>query len=93
MSLKLTTLLRISCRFTWMAFGVLKQYLNSLPNRGGCPALLNDDFGHWAVVFEGYQSLPKKPGKPDDIDTRFWVRKQQWRKSPREALIYALKDN
>ena len=55
-----------------------------------CPVLLNDDFGHWAVSFEGYQSIPEHPGEPDDINTSFFVLKEHWKKTINEALKDAI---
>ena len=54
-------------------------------------SLISDDFGHWACVVEGFQSLPDSPEMPDDIDTCFFVKKEDWHNSIREAIDYAIK--
>jgi len=53
------------------------------------PNLLNDDNGHWAVVEEGYQAVCTSDS-PSDIDSHFFVRKDEWKNTPREALKYYL---
>lgn len=65
--------------------------LMKLSKKGLCPNLLNDDCGHWAVKFDGFQSLPMD-GKPDDVETHFWVEKDYWKKNIIDALVYALEN-
>ena len=48
-------------------------------------ALISDDRGHWAMTMAGMQSVPEKA--PDDIETWFYVEKDQWKKTIREAVI------
>jgi hypothetical protein len=48
-------------------------------------ALVSDDNGHWACVCDGTQSLPLEDG-PQDIDTSFWIRKEEWKDTIREAI-------
>ena len=62
----------------------LLDYLEERAERGGCPNLLNDDAGHWAVVEDGMQTAPSDA--PTDIQTTFWVEKHQWKNTVREAL-------
>jgi hypothetical protein len=62
----------------------LIDFLEAKANEGYCPCLLNDDAGHWAISIEGAQNVPINP--PCDIQTTFWVEKQQWKNSIREAL-------
>ena len=69
----------------------LEEALVELSKTGSCPNLLNDDCGHWAVVFEGFQSLPMD-GKPDDIETHFWIEKAYWHDDIIDALIYSLEN-
>jgi len=47
-------------------------------------ALLSDDAGHWAVSGTGVQNVPDDP--PQDISTSFFVSRDEWSKSVREAL-------
>lgn len=53
-------------------------------------ALVSDDNGHWACVCDGTQSVPLKSG-PQDIDTTFWIKKKDWKKSIRKAIEAAIK--
>lgn len=64
--------------------------LTLLAKAGYCPALLNDDNGHWAVVFDGVQSVPLGKG---DVTTAFFVEKHRWCKTISQALIKALKED
>lgn len=55
-------------------------------------ALVSDDNGHWAVATTGTQNVPM--GKdPVDINTTFWIKKQEWHNSIREALDAAMKED
>lgn len=54
-------------------------------NEGACPALLNDDNGHWAVAFDGHQNVPMEDG-PVDIETAFYVEAAKWKPTVREAI-------
>ena len=51
--------------------------------------LLSDDNGHFACVFEGFQTLPEGPD-PIDLDTSFYVEKECWRPTVREAIDAAM---
>lgn len=64
------------------------ERLNWLEKQYGC-GLINDDFGHWAVSFDGMQNVPKKT--PADIQTTFFVEKKQWKKTVRAAIDAAIK--
>ena len=52
-------------------------------------ALVSDDFGHWAVVGSGFQNVPRKA--PADISTTFFIEKNEWRKTIRQAIDHAAK--
>lgn len=67
--------------------------LEAVANDGLCPCLLNDDFGNWALALDGYQSVPENPGEPSDIETSFWVAKDFWKKTIKEAIIYSLTES
>lgn len=56
-----------------------------------CPALLNDDNGHWALAFDGYQQVAMGKG-PKTITTTFMVEKKYWKKTIRDAIIYKLNE-
>ena len=53
-------------------------------------ALVNDDFGHWAVATSGMQNVPRNP--PDDIQTTFFIEKAEWKDSIEEAIKYAIQE-
>ena len=53
-------------------------------------ALVNDDFGHWAVATSGMQNVPRNP--PDDIQTTFFIEKAEWKDSIEEAIKYAMQE-
>ena len=64
--------------------------LNWLEKQSGI-ALINDDFGHWAVSSDGFQSVPDKT--PADIETTFFVEKKQWKRNIRKAIDAAMKED
>lgn len=57
--------------------------LDKLENCEGV-ALVNDDFGHWAVVENGMQNVPDET--PADIQTTFFIEKREWKDTIREAI-------
>jgi hypothetical protein len=67
------------------------ETFEELASIGHCPNLLNDDNGHWAVKFDGFQSVPFGD-EPDDVETTFFVEKDSWRDTIREALAAALEE-
>lgn len=52
---------------------------------GDCPALINDDNGHWAVVSDGFQTLPVSQDA-DDVVTTFIIPAGGWFDDPRSAI-------
>lgn len=48
-------------------------------------ALISDDAGNWAVTGDGMQDVPDDP--PQDMSTCFFIEKDQWRPSIREAIL------
>lgn len=66
----------------------LETVLNKLSESGDCPNLLNDDNGHWALVFDGIQSVPEED--ISDMWTCFHVGKEYWKDSIYEAVLYSL---
>ena len=63
----------------------LSDYLQQKSEEGCCPGLINDDDCRWAVTETGMQQCPSKT--PSDLWTNFFVKKKEWKKSVREALI------
>ena len=47
-------------------------------------ALVSDDFGHWVVATFGMQNVPKEA--PADIQTSFFIKKKEWKKTIRQAI-------
>lgn len=54
-------------------------------------ALVNDDAGRWAFVFSGIQNVPDFE-TPIDIQTTFFIEKDEWRESAREAIERAMQE-
>jgi hypothetical protein len=46
--------------------------------------LISDDGGRWAVSETGMQNLPEE--EPIDISTSFFIQKDEWKPSVREAI-------
>lgn len=67
------------------------DWLEQKAEAGSSPALLNDDNGHWAVSFAGFQEVPFGD-EPQDIATTFIVEKAQWRKTVRSAIDAAMNE-
>ena len=74
------------------------SYMQAMMDEGSCVGLINDDFGHWAVVSDGIQNCPdsksynkeKKEWKPFDVSTSFFIEKKEFAKTIGKALqIYA----
>lgn len=65
------------------------DWLARITDKGACPALINDDNGHWAISFEGIQSCPTGD-EPEDIQTAFYIEAKDWKNSIREAIDDAM---
>lgn len=59
--------------------------LIQLASEGDCPALINDDNGHWAVTSDGIQTLPQGD-EPGDVQTTFYIEAGHWFDDPRAAI-------
>ena len=66
------------------------DWLERQVKRGACPALVNDDNGHWAVAFDGVQNVVT--GRPKDVATTFFIRAERWRSTARRAIDAAMKE-
>lgn len=64
------------------------ERLNWLDSQDGV-GLINDDNGHWAVSFAGFQNVPEGD-KPADIFTSFSIEARDWKPSVREAIDAAM---
>lgn len=67
----------------------LEELLEGFADTGLSPGLINDDFGNWALVFEGFQNVPEEPGTPSFIDTHFLIDSHKWHKTIRDAVIHS----
>ena len=54
-------------------------------------ALISDDNGHFACVSDGFQACPVGDD-PEDMQTTFWVEKDQWHDTIREAIDAAMEE-
>ena len=52
---------------------------------GGCPALVFDDNGHWALAGGGWQTVPMGEN-PEDVMTTFIIEASKWADSASEAI-------
>lgn len=67
--------------FESLEFEFIFEQLSCL---GEAPNLLYDDDGHWTVTSDGFQSVTANG--PDDWEGTFFVKKEDWKNTPREAL-------
>jgi hypothetical protein len=63
------------------------DWLEHKVNNGACPGLINDDNGHWALAFDGMQSV-SWGDKPVDVETTFFIKAEFWHNTIREAIDY-----
>lgn len=62
------------------------ERLDWLAEQAGA-ALINDDFGRWAVSMMGMQQIPDGiTDAPQDLQTMFFLEASEWRQSIREAI-------
>ncbi len=64
--------------------------IDYLENESFGSALVSDDDGHWAVSNSGFQNCPMNT--PDDIQTTFFIKKNEWKNSVREAIDSDMKN-
>ena len=65
----------------------LLEWLES--STGYC--LVSDDNGHWACVCDGIQNVPMGEDT-EDIATSFWIEKDKWKNTIREAILSAMEE-
>ena len=65
------------------------NWLEKKVNTGACPGLINDDNGHWALVFDGFQNVVT--GKPKDVSTTFFIKARDWKNTVRQAIDAKMK--
>lgn len=78
----------------------IKAYFESIPfefimeelsKLGQAPNLLYDDNGNWAVTSEGFQNVVSGD-EPEDVETHFFLEANNWKSTPREALLHYLNE-
>ena len=67
----------------------LEELLESYAENGRCPLLLNDDAGHWALSFEGYQNVVMGD-EPEDVQGSYMVEAEDWKDTIKEAVIHMI---
>jgi hypothetical protein len=65
------------------------EIVEHITKSGGCPALVNDDNGHWALSLEGTQTVPFTGRDAETIQTAFWIEKKRWADSAPLAICKA----
>ena len=69
------------------------ERLDWIESQGGI-ALVSDDFGHWCISGDGLQNIPEEVmgdnPTPGDIQTTFFIEKERWCTSVREAIDVAI---
>jgi len=63
----------------------LEEFFEAIIENGNCPALINDDAGHWAISESGFQ--PVVMDEPIEMDTTFFIEKEDWKNTVREAVV------
>lgn len=66
------------------------QIVEHMVKNGGCPALIHDDNGHWALSLEGVQTVPFMGKNAETLQTAFWIEKGKWTDSAPLAICKAL---
>lgn len=68
------------------------ELLDWLENNAEGYALVSDDNGHWACVCDGIQNMVFDD-KATDMETFFWIEKDKWCNSVREAILSAIDED
>lgn len=63
--------------------------VETLTHMGGCPSILYDDNGFFAVASDGFQNVVFGD-EPSDVDISHHITKDKWKKTIREALYFYL---
>lgn len=61
------------------------DWLEKMADEGMAPAILYDDNGHWAMVFDGIASISASE-EPSDWSGSYGVEAHQWKPTAREAI-------
>ncbi|OKO75187.1 hypothetical protein AC629_34290 [Bradyrhizobium sp. NAS80.1] len=62
------------------------EMIDWLQNHEGA-GQISDDFGRWAVSFNGAQNVPDDTSIANDICTSFFVEAKDWKPTIREAIL------
>ncbi len=68
----------------------LIKRLNELTEKGFCPALIFDDDGRWALVFDGAQNV-NFTDEPQNMASTFFIEAEFWKDTIEEAVEYSIK--
>jgi hypothetical protein len=70
------------------------DYLDNEMKKGGCPNIVCDDDGRFALAHDGMQPVPPADGKgfKEIMSTVVIVQPEQWKSSIREAIDYAIEN-
>lgn len=68
------------------------RVLEELSKLGTSPCLLNDDNGHWALTFDGFQEVADGDD-PQDLAISCFVSKEQWKDTIYDAVMHALEED
>ena len=79
----------LDCIKRWRYALPFEFIIEELTKLGWAPNLLNDDAGRFAITGEGMQNIPS-PDAKIDMQLEFWVTKDHWHDTIREALNYYL---
>ena len=64
------------------------DWIQRISEEGSCPALFNDDYGHWAFSDSGVQAAQEKPKA-----TTFFAEPEDWKPNVRAALDTAMSEH
>lgn len=67
----------------------VEHTLELLAEEGGCPCLLNNDDGYWALSFDGMQNVPSGE-KKEDVAICCFIEADDWQKTIYDAVVYKL---
>jgi len=67
----------------------LETIIESLTHIGSAPNILYDDNGHFAITCDGIQTI-SYGDEPVDVETSFYIEKEHWFSTIREALNHFL---
>ena len=67
--------------------------IEQLTKLGQAPNILYDDDGRFAVISDGFQSVPNYEESEENMEFQFVVEKKYWKSTIREALYFYLDED